>query len=518
MAGASVAAKRWFALWLAFAAALLWPAVINGGAFWFPDSPSYIRSADAAFVVATGQRSEWSDRFEKALAGKTAAPAPTVAAAVVSPGTAAAAGPAAGPKRERPVIGRSIYYGMLIYLPMRVFGPWGAIAMQALLVGAAILFALAMAMRHRAAGQLPRAAGVAAVIAVLTPLPFYVCMLMPDVWSGVTVALMALIVVYRARMSRLELAASWLAVAITATFHNSHVLLAFALGLAGVLAALDGRSRVLAPVLGLAAAAAGLAAGALFTFAVQAQTGIRPISPPFLSARLTASGPGLAYLDSVCPSPSTPPSAASAVPFALCRYRARLPQHSDNFLWSEQSENGVFQLAAPADQRRIAAEDKRFFLAVVAHDPAAYLGSFVQATGATLLKYNMRNFNYHEGRRDFSQGYPANIAREAHASRAVANTMPTGFTRMAAIALSLVSLALVAWAVTALVRGRWPHRDAALRYALLLVLGVFANAVICGALSKPDSRYQMRMQWVLPFAALVLVVAGRRRDSESALR
>ena len=41
--------------------AFLWPAMLNGGPFWFPDSSTYIRAADAAAVTLTGHRSEWSD-------------------------------------------------------------------------------------------------------------------------------------------------------------------------------------------------------------------------------------------------------------------------------------------------------------------------------------------------------------------------------------------------------------------------------------------------------------------------
>ena len=37
---------------------LCWPALVNGGAFFFPDTGTYMREADTAFHELTGWQSE----------------------------------------------------------------------------------------------------------------------------------------------------------------------------------------------------------------------------------------------------------------------------------------------------------------------------------------------------------------------------------------------------------------------------------------------------------------------------
>ncbi len=108
-------------------ALMLWPALVNKGPFWFFDSSSYIRVADAAVVYVTGYQSGWSDRLEVAR-GQDVADSAAKDAAKVEP--------------TRPVLlGRSIYYGFLIFLPILAFGPWGAIVLQAFISVALIAFA-----------------------------------------------------------------------------------------------------------------------------------------------------------------------------------------------------------------------------------------------------------------------------------------------------------------------------------------------------------------------------------------
>jgi hypothetical protein len=53
-------------------------------------------------------------------------------------------------------------------------------------------------------------------------------------------------------------------------------------------------------------------------------------------------------------------------------------------------------------------------------------------------------------------------------------------------------------------------------FFLLLVLGILINAAICGAFSTPRGRYQMRLIWVLPLAALAMgrVRVGQTTDAD----
>lgn len=477
-------------LWLGFAACLLWPAVINGGPFWFPDTSNYIRAADAAVVVLTESPSEWSDRLTLARdAGEkmfsVEAGRPMTGVPDVQP--------------TRPVLtNRSIYYGMFLYLPLRLAGPWGALILQALAVAAACLFCMSVVMRQYGSQNRVWITAIAGGLAFLTPLSFYTSMFMPDVWSGVLVALLGIAICFRSRMSTAESVAVLIACGIIATFHATHVLLAVAMAIAGLLVAPNIGQRVRGATIGMATALTGLAASLIFSVVVERYLGQEPISPPFLSARLTDSGPGVDYLAAHC-EPETGPEA-----FALCRYRDRLPIESDSFLWSTEPRDGLFQLVPPRVQRQIAAEDKRFYMAVVLADPVGYAGSFIRNMGATLASYDMINFNYSALRVAGLRKLPDDIERMAAMSLAARREMPTRLTTITTVASVLISVLLLVPTAMRVMTGRIENRPTA-QFAALLFLGVLANAAICGALSKPDARYHMRIVWLLPFAAGLLL-------------
>lgn len=485
-----VSPSRWYrpAILVAVVAlGLLWPAVVNGGPFWFPDTTTYIRGADAAVAALTGQQTEWSDRLVSSASRASAASATPAAESAFVP--------------TRPVItGRSIYYGFLLYLPMRIFGLWGAIALQALLVAGILTACLAAA--ARALGANPRVAvpACALVLLALTPLPYFTSMLMPDVYSGMTILTLVTVICFWDTMRGLQRVLLVAASAAMATFHTTHVLLAVVIGAAGLLF-LARRHWVRVGVVA-APVIAAIVAGNAFTYGVRAQLGQTPLSPPFLSARLTASGPGTEFLRTHCDSP--------VGEFALCAYRERLPLDSDSFLWSSRADNGLFQIVGPAEQRRIASEDKAFFLAVLCADPAGFLRSSAQSVADTVTTFDLLGFNYTQGKGAvILDKLPPGPAAQMSASRAYAQDMPTAFAVRATVALTVLSL--IATVLLAMSASRIPNGAAhtVRRYLFLTMIAVFANAVICGTLSKATARYQMRLIWLLP-AVTVMAGAARR--------
>ena len=466
--------------------------MLNGGPFWFPDSSTYIRAADAAAVTLTGHRSEWSDLLvpieTKAESGLTLAVQKTPGRPHWEP--------------ARPVLnGRSIYYGMMLYLPMRLLGPWGGIVLQAVVVAGLIVSSLVIAARHTGGDARIIAPVAIAALTVLTPLPFYTSMLMPDVYSGVLILLLATVIGFWSSLQTLTRAVQICASAVIVTFHSSHVLIAAAVAGAAFLMSIRSRSRFRPLVVVLPVIATALVAGEAFTQAVKWQLGREPISPPFLSARITSSGPGKVYLDRHC--------SGSPDDFALCPYKDRLPLPSDDFLWSERQESGIFQVVDNRQQRRIAEEDKGFFLAVVTDDPVSVFAVSAQAFVELLTAFDLENFNYSSMlKASAPEKLPPNAEAQFLASRAFAGTMPVGFTVVATIASTMVSLVFLLVAGRRLMRSREGPLPNAVKFALLVVFGVIANALICGAISKPGARYQMRLIWLIPAAAIVTTFGG----------
>ena len=46
--------------------------------------------------------------------------------------------------------------------------------------------------------------------------------------------------------------------------------------------------------------------------------------------------------------------------------------------------------------------------------------------------------------------------------------------------------------------------------AIMVLLGVLANALVCGGISQPATRYGSRVIWLLPLMATILVIFARR--------
>lgn len=504
--GNRVSASHWLALWLTSWTAILWPAFVNGGPFWFPDTSNYIRGADAAFVTVTGLPSDWSDRLVLPK-GENGLEAHNEEKDVGLNGRHSLPRPLGG---KLVITGRSIYYGSLIYLPIRFFGPWAAIIVQAALISACLVFSLAIATRDLQGRRPIWPMCIIGGLIALTPISFYTCMLMPDIWSGVTILMVALLALKSTVMRKREKAFAWIIGAASASFHSSHILLAMGVGVSALIFVSGMSGRIRGVLTGFGIGIIGIISSFIFSVAVTTVLGSPPISPPFLSARLIDSGPGLAFLDHHCRNVNEQKR------FALCTVRRQLPKPSDTFLWGQVDEGGVFQVVPPDLQRRMAAEDKKFFIHTVMYDPFRYVSSVTASTLETLTSFNMINFNYHDGRREsIVQNHPINLARDTVTTKAYENTMPTESTVYSTIVVSCFAalvicfghLSLRGYAVTRLSEGY--------RLALILVAGVLANAVICGALSKPDARYQMRLQWLVPLAAAFVLIGQRSQGDKS---
>jgi hypothetical protein len=488
--------RRGMVLLAALAAMLLlsWPALLNGGAFFFPDTGTYLRSADTIVGELTGEQSAWSDRRQFYEEAPQIPPTPTAA-----PAPAVKAQPAAGVGggAVHPVLlGRSIYYGLMVFPFVVLFGSLAAVTLQAALAVLTIWLTLAAFGCDRS--RMPaRLLAVAALLAVLTSLPFFVSMLMPDVFAGFAIALAASAAAGWQRLARWERVCLAVLLVFSAMAHSSHVLVLVALAAITVLVTLLTRARATAAV-GLMALAAvsGIAGEQLFVYAVTHRLGEPPIRPPFLTARLIDDGPGFRLLTDRCPS----------IELAACRYLDRMPQDSDTFLWSFNRSEGIFSTEAISVQRDLASQDARFAIETVHHDPVGVIVSSARNIARQMALTDINIFNYVSGMGgDVTLGMPEPFASEIRASRFGSATMPVAFSRWANLATAIAA----AFFLVAVLLGRTRERDlGALRNAAGLFLAAVAlNATITGAMSKPHDRYNIRVIWVLQLAALAILTA-----------
>lgn len=489
-------------LTIALSILLLWPAFINGGPFWFPDTSTYIRGADAALYTVTGQASEWSNMIDMVRLPNAASELDTEFSFP----------PPSAEVNKIVLSGRSIFYGAIIFLPMHVFGPWAAAFVQSLISALVILFSMRIVLRQNVLREQPIWMQISrslmpyaalCIIVVLTPLAYYANMLMPDIYAGLLCLILSVSIIFWRQMSRPEKVTGAFLACVFVTFHTTILLLAIVVSGVSFILQKNKNARVRSALFGLGVTVSAVLAGGLFTAAVEKFVGQTPMAPPFLTARITAAGPGTDFLNRHCNSDISP--------FAICRHRKKLPMDSDSFLWGDEKREHLFKVLPAAEQRQIASEDKRFYLTVLADSPMIVISS-AMSNGIELLgRFGLENFNYSNRMSMNSQKYPEDIWKNIIKTRASTNTMPVQLVEYGSFAIIIMSFIVFFGILVQFYRKKIYISPEIIRFALVICLAVLANAMICGALSKPHSRYQARLIWLLPLAAS-LTLANLRRS------
>lgn len=396
---------------------------------------------------------------------------------------------------------KTYVYGPFLLLGHWRMSLWGALALQCLLLAWLLWLTVRVVWGEaRPAAFLLLVAG----LALATSLPWFAATLMPDVLSGAAVLCLALLGFAAHHLSRREIAALVLFGAVAVGAHLSHLLVAVAvLGLV-----LLWRRRWRAVV--LAALPVGMAV--VMLLAVNLVVHGRPVlsahGATFLLARLQDDGPATRLLRERCPQAG----------WRLCDHLHRLPMDSDEFLWDPHSPLHREADGTPIfmGSVRIAPEAQAIVLATLAAYPLEVALAMLRNGWRQLFLVRIGDTlgNAHldlSARRMIAEGFPQELAAFD------AGWQMQG--RLGDVAAPFVPLHLAVLLLAvpfALFGGWWAARAGdRLRLGLLLavLLGIAANALVTGGLSKPHHRYQARIIWLLPFAAaLVLPFPARRQE------
>jgi hypothetical protein len=484
----------WLGCYLLATALLLWPLLLNADYLYFHDTAAYLRYPAEAFRRLLGVESALSVSLSAAAAG-----APEAAGAPA----AAGAPPAAGGAEDTVAAGRSIYYGAMLYAGALLGGLWIGILVQLGCVALALHMTLDALLGPERRRLFPP---VVAALAVLTPLPFFVCYLMPDVFAGIAILAVANLFALDPGPGPGRRLLWFGLLAMALLFHTSHVAVALLmLAPAAALAwFLLGRSPWRAASTVALAIGAGVLGELLFAQVVEAVYGAPPLRPPFLMARLLSGEPGHAYLAATCPENG----------FRICAWLPRLPADSDLFLWSADPERGIYGIADAATRRALAAEQMALVTGVLRFDPLGQLAVSLGAFAEQLGRFGLQEFAYDDSMRSKLADMLPTAERMAFVGSALyRGAFPLG------LADALIRLAVAAAAAylvwTAVVVRRPPPGsapDAALpTFAVILIGGVVANAAVTGILSTPHDRYQARVIWLIPLLAMIVLLRRRRR-------
>ncbi len=396
-------------------------------------------------------------------------------------------------------------YGPLMQLFHGRISLWGPLLAQGLCLSH-LLWLTQRALRGVAAPgwHLVACAGAA----LLTTAPFTIALLMPDVFAPILLLALLLLGFARDSLGRVE--AIWLGLLATAGIatHLSHLPLAFALLVFVLLVA-----RQIGPALRVAAP---LVLAVLLLLGTNlwghGRASLSPHGATFALARLQADGPAAALIRDRCP----------AAGWYLCAFAERLPMDSDAFLWDSDSPvnrapDGTPRFLGGAllsdEARVIVAETLRAYPLEVAWSTGRNaLRQMVLATvGDTLVASHLEA----AVRPRIAEAFPA---RELAAYDAA--LQPRGLLPQAAAPfLWPHAPMLLAGAVLALL-GWWRGLGDRRRIGLVVgvLVGVSANALATGGLSKPHLRYEARILWLMPVVAgLALLPRSRPEDAGRAV-
>ena len=456
----------------------IWPALVNGGPFFYLDTVVDIRGVEAGLSRLLHRPTVWSGDPSTASAGVSSVPA------------------GRSLKEEAVPAGRSIYYGG----PLYIGAAWGDFWLVALGQAALLVLAIALTLHSARLFTWGGLTVVVMVLAAVTPMPFYVSFLMPDIFAALTILACANLWAYGDKMRR-SILVFWLALlSASVMFHMANSLIALLMFVALITGHLVFRLAVpwRTVVCVLTPFVIALAGGAFFFLAVTELVGKPPILPPFLMARMIADGPGYRYLQATCPQSQ----------LEVCHFVQRLPTFSSVFLFSSSPSEGVFQVADPETRRKLSDEQFTFFKETFLYDPMGVLLSFGGDAVNQIGMIGLTDFNYSAGAHAYFELHVPEPYRQAlKTTRAWKADFPTNSTALMTVISAVLSFLYAVWLFA---RKRRNLELPALLFLLAIILGVVVNAMVCGCLSVPHDRYQARVIWLLPLAAMVSAQLFRR--------
>jgi hypothetical protein len=394
---------------------------------------------------------------------------------------------------------RSVVYGLFVAAgwPLDF---WPVVALQA----AATVWILALLLRAYGFGERPWTLLATVVgLSLTTTLPWIVGILLTDIFAGLAVIALHLLVLRANAVGRHERIALVVFVAFAGATHSATFLVLMGLVAAALLASLIDH-RVVAPRAAVrAAVAVALAAVMLLAanFAVSKRLAWTPGGYGIVFARMLQDGIVARYLDAHC----------AERPFKLCPYRHDLPATADAFLWSDGPFNKLGRFDGLGEEMRAIVLDS------LAEYPALQLKAALAAAGKQLVSVatgeGVLTTIWHTY--GIMERYTPAVVPAMRAARQQHGELHFEAINAIQVPLALAAMALMPVLVILGFRQR-PFADLGL-LAATVTLAILGNAIVCGVLSNAHDRYGARLAWV-PLLVSALALLRRQRIAEETAR
>lgn len=391
---------------------------------------------------------------------------------------------------------RSTVFGIYLHYG-ESSGFWINLAIQSL----ATLWLLQLTLRVLSMMQTFRFAAISLLLILSTALPWLASMLLTDIFAGLSVLSLFLLVIGGPRTSALEKISLFVFTAFAAATHSATLGVLLGLCVAGWMARPLLGPRL--PIAGLAQASLTIVAGGLMlvsaNHALSGKWTWTPGGTGVAFGRMMQDGIVARYLNDHCPREK----------LKLCPYRDQLPATADEFLWGKSMFNTLGRFEGMND------EMGTIVVGSLADYPAWQAGAALRAMGQQLLHVATgegTNGWIPHTRGIIERYIPAQVMpmRAARQQHWAVNFDGVNWLHVPVALTSM--LALVVFLALSL-RNR--RLDDLTLLAATVVLALLGNAFICGVISGPHDRYGARMVWVVTFVVLMALARAFGDDTKA---
>ena len=395
---------------------------------------------------------------------------------------------------------RPMFYGLFM-LPLHLMRTtWPVVVAQAIIAVSVLLVTMRLFVP-----RLPHLAliPITLVLAIGTSLPWFVSQLMPDLFAGLLLLTLALLLMLPPHLSRVGQVVATLFSAACITMHLSLLPISLALIVTLLFCRwftlrsfkLRDVARGLAvPVLAVAVL---IGTNALFI----GQPSVSPYGKIFLLNRVLVDGPGVRALQRECP----------RADWTLCAFKDEIPTivDEDDMLWGKDAvleRAGGYKVVAP--------QAWPIIMSALRAEPATIIRQALSNTVMQFISFRsgdalLRPSTFNDG--IWNAVFPQVERDRYHAGKQYRGEqlVPDWLQALHVIVGTVSIVSVAAGAVMAL---RRRSRIGGLLAAVSV--GLLANAFVAGALSGVYDRYQSRFVWLAPFALILMLMSRWQQGVE----
>ena len=362
---------------------------------------------------------------------------------------------------------------------------WINLGIQAL----ATLWILQLVLRVFGMTRPSRLAAISLVLILTTALPWLASMLLTDIFAGLSVLSLFILVLHGDKVSTPEKLLLFVFTAFSGATHSATLAVLLGLCLCGWIARpwLHARIALSGLLQGSLTIVAGAAMLLAANFALSGQLAWTPGGSGVAFGRMMQDGIVASYLRAHCPEQK----------LKLCPYRDQLPATADAFLWGNSMFNTLGRFKGLDDEMGF----------IVLHSLAEYPAWQAKAALAATAE-QLTEVATGEGTNGWiphtygiiEHYIPAQLGpmRAAHQQHWEINFRAINFIHVPVALASMLSMIVIGAAAM-----RRRQLDDLTLLAATVSLALLGNAFVCGVISGPHDRYGARMVWIATLVALI---------------